>query len=542
MSQHEAAPDATPAASPPPWRLAPAPESGRPWLWALLAMGILVWTLVLFSVLGQPQAPYFDEMYNAGAAQEFVEGRPVREITHPPLYKMVEAAFLWWQLPPGERAFGVDYGTLAKAIRMPSVLMGAGALAAMAWLSFALYGQRTALVLTTLLALDPMFIVLSRTAMNYTYAMAFVLLGLAAMAWALRAGQARWLWLAGLGFGLALSVRWTSAFGIGGGLLALLLARARPQLLPEAWRGLHHLSWARCLLLAFGALAALPVLTYLASFAYLLHLRLQPTPLGWSNYLSEWWQVNHLAYQIHNGHSLDHVSATKWYTWPFQIGASVFSFKMDYPNHLAAAIIGVGNPLVWASAPFGLALALALGPRRGHWPLLLASLPAWVLIATWAAHGHRMGFNHYFLEAIPYALLCWGGLFHLQALDPQGSLRPRLVQLMLALSLAFLAWRWPLTVGNTIPIDTYIQRVGPPRWEAVSQTQAYERRNPMSKHQKAEMDQKVKFSLKAYLTGRKDGRGKAWGHDDRTPTLGFGKGKALAAPPTPSPSAAQPQP
>jgi hypothetical protein len=523
-----------------PWRLLPSPPKGLAMGWALLLVGLLAWTLLLFSVLGQPQAPYFDEMYNAGAAQEFVEHRPVREITHPPLYKMVEAAFLWWQLPEGVRAFEVDYGTLAKAIRMPSVLMGAGALLAMAWLATALYGQRTALVLTALLALDPMFIVLSRTAMNYTYAMCFILLGLAAMTWALRVGQSRWLWLAGLGFGLALSMRWTSAFGISGGLLALLFARARPELLPADWKGLHHLSWARCLLLALVALAALPVLTYVASYAYLLQLRIQPTPLGWGNYLPEWWRVNQLAYHIHNGHSLDHASATKWYTWPFQVGASVFSFKMDYPNNLAAAIIGVGNPLVWASAPFGLALALGLGGRRGHWPFLLATLPAWVLIATWAAHGHRMGFNHYFLEAIPFALLSWGGLFQLEGLSRQGRLGTSLGLVVLALSFGFLVWRWPLTVGSTISVDTYIQRVGPPRWEAVSQSQAYRRRNPMSKHELAEMDQRVKFSLHAYMTGRKDGRGKAWGHDDRMPTLGFGKGKALT--PQASPSAPPPNP
>ena len=142
-------------------RLPPEPRRTR----ILLCAVALVAALFRFPGLGYPVEEYFDEVYHAKTALQYLRGEPPTEWVHPPTAKLLIAVgvalFGYW--PWAWRLVPALAGTLLAPVFF---LLARRVLAT----------ERAALFATLLLLLDGVYLVQSRIAMTNIFAVLFQLL------------------------------------------------------------------------------------------------------------------------------------------------------------------------------------------------------------------------------------------------------------------------------------------------------------------------------------------------------------------------------
>ena len=218
----------------------------RPLPLALLIAGLaellFAWRVTI------PSKPYFDEVHYVPASRTLLALAHPANIEHPLLAKELIALGIW--------LFGDD----PLGWRMLSTLAGSAVVAgvfALVWLGTR--RLRPALVASVLTLVNFTVFVQARIAMLDGFMAAFVVTGLAALLWAMRARGAAvwWRWLLGaLLLGLAVGTKWTALpyLGFAGG--TYLVVRWRR---PDLWPGLHPL-------VALPLLGGVAMLAYFATF------------------------------------------------------------------------------------------------------------------------------------------------------------------------------------------------------------------------------------------------------------------------------------
>jgi len=174
--------------------------------------------------LGYPAEEYFDEVYHAKTAQQYLRGEPPTEWVHPPTAKLLIAV--------GVALFGYE----PWAWRLAPAL--AGTLLAPVFFLLARRvtpTERAALLASALLLMDGVYLVQSRIAMTNVFAVLFQLLAALLVVAATESERLRpWHMLgAGVALGLALSTRWTSLFAWGFLGLVFLVRRGRRAARPS---------------------------------------------------------------------------------------------------------------------------------------------------------------------------------------------------------------------------------------------------------------------------------------------------------------------
>jgi len=194
----------------------PAPLA--PWLWVQRYGRFALLGVVLFAFttraarLNDPPKRYFDEVYHAFTAEQWVKGNtqawlwnqksPEKgcsyEWTHPPLAKLFMAASL--------KTFGIH----PWAWRLPCVIFGTLGVLLIHSIALALFKHRgIALLAAVFAALDVLPLFSSRIGMNDVYCVTFILLAVR-----LALGQGRCRFLAPLAVGLALACKWTALYAL----------------------------------------------------------------------------------------------------------------------------------------------------------------------------------------------------------------------------------------------------------------------------------------------------------------------------------------
>jgi dolichyl-phosphate-mannose-protein mannosyltransferase len=392
----------------------------------LLGVAILA-ALFRLPGLGYPGEEYFDEVYHAKTARQYLNGEPPTEWVHPPTAKLLIAG--------GVLLFGYE----PWAWRLVPAL--AGILIAPVFLLLArrvLATERAALFATLLLLMDGVYLVQSRIAMTNVFA---VLFQLASMLLLLRAVAPLDLRLPdmaalGLALGLALSTRWTSLFAWGFmGLVYLAVRRAR------AFRPRD---------LALGALsfAVLPALVYLLSYVPWMA---QTHPSG----LAEWWERVRAAvawqkdiWGYHAHLDATHTYFSPWWTWPFLYRPTWYFWFSG--GDFVRGIVALGNPAIWwASLPASL-WALAVGIRWRDPRLVFCGAGYFLLYLPWGLSPRTLNFSHYLLEAIPYACLSLGALLDRRWNVGQAILPRAYLVAVAALFLLFLPFLTAMPVPNAL--------------------------------------------------------------------------------------------
>ncbi|SFK84764.1 dolichyl-phosphate-mannose--protein mannosyltransferase [Geodermatophilus ruber] len=490
----------------PPARRWPVPRPRRDTTPPLPGDRLLAW--VLTAVLGlltlgsrlwhldYPGDLLFDEAYYPPEAREMLEwgheyNRGYTFIVHPPLGK--------WLIAGGIRLFGYD----SFGWRVPAAVAGAVSVVVLTRLARRLTGSTLlGLVAGLLLALDGFAFTLSRIALLDVFLQVFVLAAVACLvvdrdrlrariraaggavaAGGFRLGPRGWRLAAGLLFGCACAVKWSGVWFLAFfAVLSLFWDRAawrearvpRPTLV-TARRGLPGALWA---------LAAVPVLTYLASFT------------GW--FLGETSQGRHWAQQhpdtafpfvpdalrslwhqhaewlaFHNGLSTPH----PWESGPWSWLVNGRPILLWNPQGLTDSagdqvvryMLMVGTPTLWfAFAPALVWLAWRLVARRDP-----AALTVTVAIAagwgTWFLSPERTMFVFYMAPVLPFFVLAVVLVLQ-DVLGRPGVERWRrqvglaVVSLYVGVVAATFVFFLPVLTGRPLSHAEWLQRMWFPSW------------------------------------------------------------------------------
>jgi dolichyl-phosphate-mannose-protein mannosyltransferase len=401
----------------------------------LLLLVALVAAVFRLPGLGYPTEEYFDEVYHAKTALQYLHGESPTEWVHPPLAKLLIAV--------GVAVFGYKPWAwrLAPAI--------AGILLAPTFLLLArrvLPSERAARLATLLLLADGVYLVQSRIAMTNVFAVLFQVLAALLLLRAVlepRLGT-RAMALAGLALGLALATRWTSLWAWGFLGLVFLAVRGRRAFTP------------RELVLCALGFGLVPLAVYLASYVPWMA---QAHPHGlaaWGRRVGDTlrWQAD--IWRYHANLSASHTYFSPWWSWPL-LYRPTWYYWFSGENYVRG-IVALGNPGVWwASVPVSL-WALATGIRWRDPRRVFCGAGFFLLYLPWGLSPRTLNFSHYLFEAIPYACLSLGTLLDRRWDVGQAVLARGYVVLVLALFLLFL----PFLTAIPVPTALWGFRFPPP--------------------------------------------------------------------------------
>lgn len=358
--------------------------------------------------LGEPGRQYFDEIYYARTAREYLTGEPIYEWTHPPLSKLLVAL--------GVRAFGFE----PWGWRFPPALFGTLLVAGLYTLGHLASGRpQVGLAVAGLGAVDSIWLVESRIAKPEVFLVTFSVLAYACGWAAVRSGRWSWLLAAGLMAGAACATKWTGAAALA--VLAALVA--------GAWRaGWVRWPWWTLVL----SLVAAPAAVYAAS--YLPHLLR-------GEGLTDLLRLHRNMYQYHATLQATHPYASPWWSWPLLLRPMWYHYEAA--AGWMSGVFAVGNPLVWWAI---LPAVAALGLRARREPVDAFALCGFLLTYLPYAFVGRLLFVYHFTPVLPFGYLALArGLEHVAAH------RPGWVRAYWVCAAAVFTYQLPVLVAYPVP-------------------------------------------------------------------------------------------
>ncbi len=283
------------------------------------------------------QKMYFDEVYFARAAENYVNHQIPDERTHPPLGKLIQAVgvAIIGETPFGWRIMGVIFGTL-----MVPLMYLLGKKLFKTWI-----GGFSASFLFTF---DFMHFTMARIGTADTYVVFFSLLSqLFFLIYFMNVVKDGWktsvlpLLLAVIFFALGFSTKWFTIFSAGGMLVLLIAYRFKDAIKTKGGLGDKYaalLDYPFLLLLGFICLCV-PI--YFATYI--------PEMLDGDSFMTIL-RLQNAMFSFQSGIIKD-TSSSPWWSWPFMTGinGSVPKwFDVTYlPNNVVSTITAMGNPVVW---------------------------------------------------------------------------------------------------------------------------------------------------------------------------------------------------
>ena len=367
---------------------------------------------------------YFDEIYHARTAYEFLQGTVPYETTHPPLGKVLMS---WGIVLFGMTPFGWRFaGAVAGILMLPGMylltkqLTRKTHLAALACLLMATDCQHlTQTQIATIDSFPVLFIIFA-----FFFMLRFLQTDLGSATWKRILPD---LAFSGLFMGLSIASKWIGIYA-GAGLAVLffwhclrsLLAAGRES--PDRLNDLRKKTLRICLwcVLFF---VVVPLAIYLAS--YIPYMAYNQNLNGIGDYVRAVYQaqINMFTYHSTDQRGMDHPFYSPWWEWPVMARPMYYaSESYETGNGLFFSIFCFGNPVVWFGGLFAVALCAmfwAGGKRyrlegqteKWHWrqagtdhsaAFILISLGAqylpWVLVP-------RGTYIYHYFASVPFLIL-----------------------------------------------------------------------------------------------------------------------------------------
>lgn len=365
----------------------------RPWRAAAIVGGL---AQLLFSVrLAVPHKLVFDEVHYVPAARQLLTLEGPVNIEHPLLGKEFIAA--------GIALFGDD----SVGWRFFSTLAGTATVLGMFAIGWLLFGRvRTATLAALFVMLNITVFIQARIAMLDGFMGAFVVLGIAALLWAMRAppGKVWPRWVLGSALlGLAVGAKWAAAPFAGYAAVAMIAvrwrdARAQRRSVFGALNGTAQRHWPGLgvvpALLALGLVgAAAYALTFAPAFFY----RHQPLSLGGL------FAFQKAMYAAQTQILPPHPYQSSWWSWPLIVRPIWYLYEPA--DGAIRGIFMVGNPAIFWGGLVAVGLCLRAWWRDGAARLLAAALLWAGAYAMWIVIPKSIGFfYYYYLPSIFLAL------------------------------------------------------------------------------------------------------------------------------------------
>lgn len=340
----------------------------------LLSLILRFWGLSRFNTL------VFDEVYYAKFASAFLKGEIVFT-GHPPLSTYIVAIGIWLgsHMPWGDSdpQNGLTGLMLSPfSYRWLNALTGSFIPLVVGAIAYQLlHRRRYAFIAALFVALDGLFLVESRYALNNVYLVLLGLLGHLFLLIALqKQSRQRWLYLtlAGIGFGGAAAIKWNglgfllgawSVWAMGWAVHWLQLIRSsfansdadqdrRDRKVLSPLQNITQLKLGHFLI----GLVLVPALTYYVSWLPYIHV----DPSG-----NNFWQLQAQTYDYHKrvGGLDAHPYCSLWYSWPLMLRPVAYFYKTTQSPSEALPLVGpplpadagtviydvhaMGNPILW---------------------------------------------------------------------------------------------------------------------------------------------------------------------------------------------------
>jgi dolichyl-phosphate-mannose-protein mannosyltransferase len=406
-------------------------------LWGIVAV-VLVSIVLRFWGLGRFNVFVFDEVYYAKFANNYLTNTKFFN-SHPPLSQYLIAIGIWLgdMLPIGRDNINDLTGSVRSTIsyRWMNAVFGSAIPLLVAALAYQLSRRLSfAFIAALFIALDGLYLVDSRYALNNIYLVFFGLLGQLLVLFASNERGSKHTWYllgAGTAFGAAVACKWNGLSFLLGIYILIGLAKFFSKILTsqieieERAALMYESGWddrftgslfdrlAKIdIWQIFLSLVIIPAVVY--SLLWIPHLIQNPTP----NFLAVQWTI--LNYHENVGNSREiHPYCANWYTWPLMMRPLAYYFKEYKPNYYFD-VHAMGNPLLWWLAllaifgslwsiikEFTLGFSHRLNIHRLSVPLFIAinyavNLLPWVKVT-------RCLFIYHYMGAVLFAIvgLAW---------------------------------------------------------------------------------------------------------------------------------------
>lgn len=384
------------------------------------------------ATLTHPQTYYFDEVYHAFTAREYLHGNadaydpwahsPVEstayEWTHPPLAKLIMSAMM---ALVGENSFGW---------RLGSVLAGTGVMVMAALIARQVFNStRTSLLTALLISLDGLFFVQSRIAMNDIYFLFLLLCSLYFYLICRSSGKLKLMTLSGAFFGLAIASKWTAIFILPIFALDSLSAWLKEKKRPP-FREISFL---------ISSYAVIPAVIYLVSYTHYFFM-------GYS--MPDFIELQKQMWYYHTKLAATHDYQSHPLQWIFDLRPVWMYVNYDTPGRISN-IYNLANPIICLAGFLAFYVGvfrLAQRWSRARWIISLCYLVFWV---PWLISPRIMFFYHYLPSLIFLCMILASAIDQLLASRKQSGR-------MLGLGILGLAGLWfvvffPHLTGLPVP-------------------------------------------------------------------------------------------
>ncbi|MPY62674.1 dolichyl-phosphate-mannose--protein mannosyltransferase [Streptomyces spongiae] len=309
-----------------------------------------------------------------------------------------------------------------------------------------------------------------------------------------RFGPRPWRWMAGLCLGLAFGTKWNALYIIAAFCLMAVLWDVGSRKVAGATRP-YATVLKRDTGLTFLATVPVAVATYLASWlgwilspddgtgGYFRNWAATAGKGGDFTWLPDWlrslWHYEHEVYEFHVGLSSPHTYQSNPWSW-IVTGRPVSYFyesptpgkdgcPSDAGEKCAREVLAIGTPLLWWVAAFAVLYVLWRWFFRRDWRAGAIACGIAAGYLPWFMYQERTIFFFYSIVFLPF--LCLAVAMMLGAIlgPPDSTERRRVVGAAGAGILALLiAWNfiyfWPLYTGTAIPIDSWRSRMWLDTW------------------------------------------------------------------------------
>ena len=427
----------------------------------------------------------FDEIYYADFAENYLSRTPFFN-AHPPLsqYLIAIGIAIGEKLPFGTGVVNDLTGTVLKtwSYRWLNALTGSFIPLVVAGLAYQLTKRdRLALIAGLLSALDGLFLVESRYALNNIYLVLFGLLGQVGFLVAARRGSWgrlgnlgdwSWLLLSGFFFGCSTSIKWNGLWFLIATLGLYLAAWA------VRWiRGIEPVDRASDDLAEnITRLPIVPLIVSAAIVPFLTYYILW-IPHIQQNPKLQFWPLQWEIYNYHKGASVIgavHPYCSKWWTWLVMLIPVAYFYKIGInptefiplkatntalPGASIYAVHAMGNPFLWWLSTGAIALVLitlctrvipAIKARQvsnDSWILLTFAIGYGSNLLPWAKIS-RCAFLYHYMGASVFATLSLAYCFDRALSKP--NLRGFTIWGLFLVAIGFVWWM-PVFLG--LPLD-----------------------------------------------------------------------------------------
>lgn len=311
--------------------------------------------------------------------------------------------------------------------------------------------------------------------------------------WGPKVGIRWWLIVAGICLGLATGVKWSGIYFVAvfGLLVVAWTIAARRAIGVRFWVGGGMI---RDGVAAFLALVPTAGLTYVLTWlpwwlnpnSYMRHWAVDTNPVAeipqrlWMpEGLNSWWEYHRQMWSFHTGLTSEHTYMSNPWGWLAQYRPTSFAWQdlsaqsgadaVCGSERCAAAILAVGNPVVWWGGAIALLVVIWAALRRRDWR-------AWAIIAgymagyvPWLMYPERTIFTFYTVAFVPFVAL--GLTYGLATIisSTQIPLRERrpgiwITAFTLVLALATAAFFWPIWTSQWISYSYWNIHMLLPSW------------------------------------------------------------------------------